>query len=353
MNIRAQNSSRTLQTLTSPLKHSTQDIHSGAPVDRLEALPHDPLQSEISQLRTMARRRAASEKDVDFEFDQSQESRADEISSHFPNRNGYDKNFLGRPLDLPKLGPAIKDKAAPLLDSPNENVLTYRNFSIVMNKERRQAFYAAANIDGANIVSLPRNGEWTVDSRISRDHQLGNEAYKRNPIDRGHLVRRRDPVWGPDAQQANSDTFVYTNAGLQHGRLNQKTWLDLENYILDQAKAKDQKLTVITGPVFADDDPLFNNRGQMDEPTKIPQEFWKVVTWNDPEEGLKGAAFLQSQKDYLGRSLFKTDFEVGGMSVYQVPLSKLEGLTDLDFGELKDTSPDTKLLNRAEQAELF
>lgn len=285
----------------------------------------------------------------DFQLNQL----AGELSSHYPDRNGFDTNFLGTKLELPKLDASIQDKAAPLLDNPNEIELSYRNFSVVMNKERRQAFYAATNIDGAQIVSLPRDGKWSIDGRIAREHQLGNEAYRHNPIDRGHLVRRRDPVWGPDAQQANRDTFAYTNAGLQHGSLNQKTWLDLENYILNQAKDKDMKLSVITGPVFADDDPEFDNNGRMDNPTQIPREFWKVVVWNDPDEGLKGAAFVQSQKDYVDRSLFKSEFKVDEMSVYQIPIEKLEGLTNLEFGPLKDAGGQAQRLNEAPDAKLF
>jgi len=289
-----------------------------------------------------------------FQSKQSQQAQqSEELTSNFPNRNGYDSSFLGRELPLPRLDDSIKDKAATLIGKPNETELEYTNFSIVMNKERRQAFYAAVNIDGAKIVSLPRNGKWTTDSRIPRDHQLGNEAYSRNPIDRGHMVRRRDPVWGPNAQQANSDTFSYTNAGLQHGSLNQKTWLDMENYILDQAKAKGQKLTVLTGPVFSDDDPKFNNNGRMKEATQIPTEFWKVVVWNDDDEGLKGAAFLQSQKDYVGRGLYKTDFDPTGMSVYQIPLKDLEAKTKLHFGDLADSTESIRRLNEGSQARVL
>lgn len=273
----------------------------------------------------------------------------EEAVSDFPGRKGYQSEFLGSNFSLPKLDPSIRDKAATLIGKPDQVELKYTNFSIVMNKERRQAFYTAVNIDGARIEDHSRDGiRWTIDGRIPREHQLGNEAYSRNPIDRGHMVRRRDPVWGPDAAQANADTFAFTNAGLQHGSLNQKTWLDLENYILDQAKSQDQKLTVLTGPVFADDDPEFDNRGRMDEPTKIPQEFWKMVVWNDPDEGLKGAAFIQSQKDYVGRRLFKTDFDPGQMSVYQLPIDKLEAMTKLDFGELNDTVRDARAINQPE-----
>lgn len=287
------------------------------------------------------------------DFDEAQQIQGPEISSDFPDRNGYDKAFLGKALELPKIDPSRLDQVATLIGKPNESELTYTNFSVVMNKERRQPFYAAVNIDGAKIVDLPRSGKWTTDSRIPREHQLGNEAYKNNPFDRGHMVRRRDPVWGPDAAQANQDSFAYTNAGLQHGDLNQRSWLEMENYILEQAKAKDQKLTVITGPVFADDDPNFDNNGRMDKSTQLPQEFWKVVVWNDPEEGLKGAAFIQSQKDYLSNSLFKTDFEPDGLSLYQVPLKKLEETARLDFGPLLDSTSQAKRLEKGETPQLF
>jgi endonuclease G, mitochondrial len=284
--------------------------------------------------------------------EQAQQNQFGELSSTFPGRNGYDKNFLGTKLDLPKVDPSMQDKVATLIGKPGETELTYTNFSVVMQKERRQPLFTAVNIDGAQVVDVPRKGKWTIDARIPREQQLGDEAYGSNPIDRGHMVRRRDPVWGPNPNQASNDTFVFTNAGLQHGNLNQRTWLDLENYILDQAKEKDLKLTVMTGPVFSPDDPSFDNNGRMDRPTQIPQEFWKVVVWNDKEEGLKGAAFIQSQKDYVGRGLFKTDFDSGAMSLYQMPLDDLEKVTKLDFGDIGDTASATRALRDAKDAVL-
>lgn len=289
---------------------------------------------------------------TEYTQESQQSQQIEELVSTFPNRNGYDENFLGAALPLPEVHPSIQDKLATLIGKPEETELKYTNFSIVMHKERRQALFTAVNIDGEKIVSVPRKGKWTIDGRIPREHQLGNEAYRRNPIDRGHMVRRRDPVWGPDPNQASNDTFAFTNAGLQHGSLNQKTWLDLENHILDQAREKDLKLTVLTGPVFSDDDPSFDNNGNMDKPTQIPQEFWKVVVWNDPEEGLKGSAFIQSQEDYVGRGMFKTEFDAGEMSVYQLPLRDLEKMTKLDFGDIGDTASGTRVIKDAKQVVL-
>lgn len=286
-------------------------------------------------------------------FQSQQAEQVEELVSNFPGRNGYDVNFLGRSLPLPTIAPELRDKVAPLLANPNESELTYTNFSIVMNKERRQPFFTAVNIDGAQIKDVPRDGKWGIDGRIAREHQLGNEAYRSNPIDRGHMVRRRDPAWGSNAHQASNDTFAYTNAGLQHGSLNQKTWLDLENHILDTARSKEMKLTVLTGPVLRESDPSFDNRGRLRPPTQMPQEFWKVVVWNDPQEGLKGSAFVLSQADYVGRGTpFKSDFESGQFAVYQVPLKELEESTGLSFGPLAGTATSARRIDDAETARL-
>lgn len=285
--------------------------------------------------------------------DTSEVEAVDEVTFHYPGREGYDTNFLGRELPLPSLSPELQEKAAPLLSDPSQSELKYTNFSIVINKERRQPFFTAVNIDGPNVVSVPRDGKWTIDGRIAREHQLGNEAYRNNPIDRGHQVRRRDAAWGEHAHRASNDTFAYTNAALQHGSLNQKEWLDLENHVLNTAVDSGMKLTVLTGPVLRDDDPKFDNGGRVEPATQMPQEFWKVVVWNDPAEGLKGSAFVLSQADYVGReALDDGSFEPGEFSVYQVPLDRLEKTTGLSFGPLADAGGDSRKIDDIAQTSL-
>ena len=100
---------------------------------------------------------------------------------------------------------------------------------------------------------LKRRGEWRLDGRLHPDHQVGNEVYRRNPLDRGHMVRRRDPDGGDHAQQAEEDTF-HPNCAPQHEDLNQKDWLGLEDDILGAAETRGFRLSVLTGPVFRDSD---------------------------------------------------------------------------------------------------
>ena len=273
---------------------------------------------------------------------------ADEVCM-FPNREGYRTDFLGIDYPMPTLGDSIKDKASHLIDKPDEIELKYNHFSVVQNKERKQCFFTACNIDGNQSRNIKRAGNWVIDGRIPREDQLGNEAYADNDIDKGHMVRRLDPAWGSSAQLGSSDTFVYTNAAMQHANLNQKEWLELENHVLSSAQG--QKMTVLTGPVFSDSDRTFTNHGRINPPTQIPEKFWKVVVWNDKKTNeLKGAAFVLSQSDILDRdgSISREGFEPGRFSVYQVPIQQLEDMTDLHFAPVNDITDQACKLSLAD-----
>ncbi len=165
---------------------------------------------------------------------------------------------------------------------PNRGVaasvgLDYVHFSVLLDTARRFAAVTGVNIDGARLVKVPREDRWEFDERLSADLQAGPEVYADNDLDRGHLVRRNDPVWGsPDvAARANTDTFRFTNAAPQASGFNQsrELWLGLEDHVLEHARAHELKLSVFTGPVLADDDPPY--RG-----IRIPLKFWKIAAWS-------------------------------------------------------------------------
>ncbi len=180
---------------------------------------------------------------------------------------GYDSQFLGKDHEVPfpLFRSDLEQDIAQLKDG--SNVLHYTHYSIVMSKSRRLAYYTVVNIDGNQLIKIGRNDKWYHYSRKKKEDQCGPELYANNSVDRGHLVRRRDPVWGDSAKKANEDTFHFTNCGPQQSKLNQKSWLDLENYILENAEDANLKLTVFTGPVFRMDDIIY--RG-----VQIPAEFW-------------------------------------------------------------------------------
>ena len=255
-------------------------------------------------------------------------------SRNYQNRKGYDANFLEKNIPLPSIPANLLDDVVKLKNSNNEE-LKYTNFSAVMSKSRGLAFYTAVNIDGSKSQQLERNNDvWYYDPRIERKFQYGPELYSNNDLDRGHLVRRLDPVWGPSFKDANEDTFHFSNCSPQHKNLNQKTWLDLEDYILRNADVYDLKVNVFTGPVFNQNDLIY--RGKY----LIPSEFWKVVTIvkNDNDHSISSTAYLQTQKQLIE----DLKFVFGEYKTYQIQITKIESHTGLDFGILRNFDPLSK-----------
>ncbi|WP_342512142.1 DNA/RNA non-specific endonuclease [Sporosarcina sp. FSL K6-1522] len=248
--------------------------------------------------------------------------------SWYEGTTGYDTRFFGEDYEVlhPKFRSDLEQDIAQLKDG--SNVLHYTHFSIVMSKSRRLAYYTVVNIDGNQLMKIGRNDKWYLDSRIETEYQCGPELYANNSLDRGHLVRRRDPVWGDSAKKANQDTFHFTNCAPQHSKLNQKSWLDLENYILDNAENANLKVTVFTGPVFRMDDIFY--RG-----VQIPAEFWKIAVMVKKDGSLSATAYLQTQKNLIEN----LEFSYGEYKTYQVPITKIETLTGLDFEHLRDHDP--------------
>jgi endonuclease G, mitochondrial len=251
-------------------------------------------------------------------------------ASQYNNRSGYDPNFLRETVQLPNLPTNLVEDCVFLKDDNNGYELKYNHFSIVMSKSRRLSFFTAVNIDGNQSRSLDRtNDRWYFDPRIDRKYQSGPELYSNNDLDRGHLIRRLDPVWGQLAEQANEDTFHFTNCSPQHKNLNQITWLELEDYILKNADRFDLKVSVFTGPIFREDDILYRQEFQ------IPAEFWKVVVIVKDDNELSATAYLQTQKNLID----DLKFAYGEYKTYQVPVVKIEALTKLDFGILRLHDP--------------
>lgn len=261
------------------------------------------------------------------------------------DRTGYDSGFLGDTAELnvplPKLSAEMEAEAAVIDGAPDgeKYVLKYTNFSVVMSRKRRLAFFTATNIDGSQIRRIKRKGDrWYFDPRIEREAQVGEQLYRGSDFDRGHLTRRLDPAWGEKHAQAEKDTFFFTNCTPQHHNFNTKIWLSLEDYLLEAAETQDFRAIVFTGPVFSDRDYLFefSLKDESLDRIKIPLQYWKVVVMvNTVTQKLSATAYMISQKDLISN----LEFVFGQFRTYQLPVKSIENLTGLDFGKLKDCDP--------------
>lgn len=239
--------------------------------------------------------------------------------------NGYDQDFLSVVINLPELSRSNKENAFSINGS---EVIDYTHFSLAVNKVRRFAFWVAWNIDGGSIRRLSRKSiPFIIDPRVPQEFQVGDELYAGNRLDRGHIARRADLLWGApaEAEKANKDSFFFTNISPQMDDFNQGQrgglWGRLEDAVFEDTDVEDLKVSLFGGPVFRDDDRDFIN-------VKLPREFWKVIVF--VEDGtLKAKAFLLAQNLDQLRA-----FELDAFKVYQVALTEVEERCGLIFPDV-------------------
>jgi endonuclease G len=243
---------------------------------------------------------------------------------------GFDPGFLpGADVPVPGGSQAVTDDYAPT--KAGEQVRHYTHFSLAMSASRRFARWVAWNIDGAAISKLPRKGvDFVLDDAYAPEHQVGKALYEGNRLDRGHIARRADLIWGPaaEAQQANADSFFFTNITPQLDKFNQAgqhgLWGELEDSIFADVKVDDLRVSLIGGPIYKANDLAYRD-------VLVPRSFFKVIAY--VEEGAPRAkAFVLTQDD-LEQNLESLGLEE--FQVFQIAIHDVEAATGLDFGELK------------------
>ncbi len=265
---------------------------------------------------------------------------------------GYDPNFLSIGLPLDPVYARLKNEnaVAPLLDGSGHE-LKYWHFSSLVHKQRRFPLMTAVNIDGNRLIHPgKRKDTWRQDARLDPKYQPDDEFYVRTRaqekvfFSRGHLVRLLDPCWGAtqaESKRGMEDSFHFTNAAPQHQAYNDLDWGNLEDYVLDKAQGSEKRLTVFTGPIFRDSDPLYG-RKRKGGPWQIPLSFWKIAVLQKNDDHIAAAAFIIGQTEYV-RALYEARV-FSGLKPYtidelrsrkiQTTITAVEDATGLDFSAL-------------------
>jgi endonuclease G, mitochondrial len=243
------------------------------------------------------------------------------------SRAGYDPAFLGVDVPLPTLA----------TNEPTVE-LRYLHYSLVFRPDRRLAAVTAVALDGARLIQVDRTDNWELDPRLAAELQAGPPVYAHNDLDRGHLVMRASATWGnteEEAQQAEADTFYFTNAAPQNKLFNQghELWLGLEDYLQEHADAFDRKLVVLAGPVLDPADPPYRD-------IQVPLRFWKVVAFVQ-DGALAATGYLLDQTplvDDLGAAIEDTVPgqlpPLGPFRTFQVPIADIAMLAGLRLDQL-------------------
>jgi endonuclease G len=238
----------------------------------------------------------------------------------YAERGGYREDFLGDGARLRVSLPRIAE---------GNQLLRYTNFSIIFDLEHRLARMTAVNIDGRTWQHIDRRrpDTWSYDPRVAVDAQVGRNLYDGTRYDFGHLVRRHDACSGRDAALAGQDPSHLTRAAPQERRLNVGPWNHLENHVLDTIRMIHSRVTVLSGPVHRDDDPL-------DRGIRIPQDFFKIAAYVDGDGNLAAAGWVQRQPASKNPAPERVPGFLGRFLMWQVPIARIGELTGLDLSPL-------------------
>ncbi|MET0624385.1 MAG: DNA/RNA non-specific endonuclease [Pyrinomonadaceae bacterium] len=268
----------------------------------------------------------------------------------FADAAGYVPTFLGDeyPIPLPAMSSEVRRELATLKDT-DETELKYANYSLMMNRVRRTAFFIAGNIDGGQhwktlkLTALPKRPAWSWDPRMEDRFQPDDNIFS-NAMQRGHLFKREDAVWGVDddaMRLADEHSFTITNATPMIGDFNNKEWGDLEDIITREALAGN-KLSYFAGPIFRSTDRFFNQLRQgvpaseLRKGMRVPESFWKIVAWVN-DEGLHAAGFILEQMDEIAKhGPIVEEIVFTGYEQKQAPIEDIERATGLSFAELSE-----------------
>ena len=245
------------------------------------------------------------------------------------DRAGFDSAFLTVPVTLPRPSAALGDD---LLVVDGSAAVRYTHFSLGISKSRQMARWVAWNVDGAHPPTTPvgREGDpFRLDPRVDARFQIPDSYYSNNRLDRGHIARREDLVWGSsaEAESANQDSFFLTNITPQMDDFNRSSkrgvWGQLENSLLSQERLDHLRVSLLGGPVLAVDDPYYQGH-------QVPQIFWKLVVYSMGGQP-RARAFKLEQHVVVQDALAPSDLDLHKFDTFAIDAEQLQSLTSLEF----------------------
>ncbi len=167
-------------------------------------------------------------------------------------------------------------------------------------------------------TSVSRSEDFRVDTSIPKGARAEMADYLNSGFDRGHMAPAEDM-----SRTANtmSESFLLSNMAPQVGEgFNRGLWKDLEAAVRGWVQQRG-RLTVITGPVFANAGNRVEHGTIGKSRVAVPTHCFKIVVDTDSPRGVEALAFLMPNQSTQDRPL----------GDFLVAIEHIEQLTGLDF----------------------
>lgn len=118
------------------------------------------------------------------------------------------------------------DLGTPLTGGSHNALICQEGFYLSFNYDTKQPDWAVYKVTKESAaLSCDSQPDFRPNPDVNKDFQLGNEAYKNNIWDKGHVAERATV---DISCKAETESVYYTNAALQHAMLNRVGWRILE-----------------------------------------------------------------------------------------------------------------------------
>ena len=239
--------------------------------------------------------------------------------------------------------PAAKDATTfRAHDNMTVGSKTARNWSFNWSSQHKVSTWVAYPLYAATIPDngVTRTNAWGYDPLISQNDQpnLGTDGSsglaESSTYSRGHQIPSADRIHD---ENANAETFYYTNMTPQLSGFNNGVWGTLEGKVRTWAKASDT-LYVVTGCVVEDSEITTKTKDGKSTIT-VPSHYYKALLRLKNGE-YTGCAFWFEHKSGVYNTASLTDATV------RISIDALEEKTGIDFFvNLPDKVGETKAAN--------
>ncbi|MCR5709582.1 MAG: DNA/RNA non-specific endonuclease [Bacteroidales bacterium] len=222
-------------------------------------------------------------------------------------------------MEMPAIPAGVGDKAFFTHDM-TYNGAKVRNYSFWLDLRNRVSLWVAYPLYKGMTNGSSRTDKWAFDPIVPRRYQ-GDASRSYSRYDRGHQLPSADRLC---TDEANEQTFYFTNITPQNADLNQGIWETLEKKVRDQISSSDT-LYVVTGCGFDGGTPANFAKDARGNDVAVPDYYYKVILKykaGSANGGYSAIGFVLENKAYGEQTIGKA---------YAKTVDEVEKLTGLDF----------------------
>ena len=143
------------------------------------------------------------------------------------DENNNSNNFATGIVELPALRNGVNDVFVTHYTTFKGQKVT--SFSMEYDKSKKHSRWIAFRFDNqTRLQEATRSDEFIPDPSLDMEYQRTQVDFGKKGYDRGHLCASADRLY---QQEANDQTFYYTNMSPQRNNFNTGVWLALEGQV--------------------------------------------------------------------------------------------------------------------------